>query len=161
MFACSTVLLSFLFYYLIMSTIVPTTEFTQFGFFTFFSGLLSLVFAHKILHCIPIWLSGGRAKVKFGSNKAIPTMTIKLINPLSKNIYILALLSPLVIITSACAIGSFMRPDLLPYFSILTSVNFGLAFYDLTYASYLFRAPKKCFVGDYSEGIHILIKQAI
>jgi hypothetical protein len=161
MFSTSTVLLSFLFYYLIMSTIVQTTEFTQFGFGTFIIGLLLLVISHKILHCLPIWLFGGRAFIKFGKYMFVPTMSIKLKEPLSRNIYLLALISPLAIITSLCAVGSIMWPEYLPYFSILTSVNFGLAFYDLVYASHLLKAPKKCFIEDHDEGFHILIKQAV
>ncbi|OLS36632.1 hypothetical protein BTR22_11430 [Alkalihalophilus pseudofirmus] len=162
MFSSSTVLLSFLFYYLVMSTIVQTTEFTQFGFVTVVLSLFGLVLTHKLLHFLPIWLFGGRAKIKISTRKLLfPLMDIKLREPLSRNVYLLALFSPLVFITTAGAVGSIMWPQFLPYFSILTSINFGLAFYDLVYASHLMKAPKQCYIEDHDEGFHILIKQAV
>ncbi|TWI56213.1 DUF3267 domain-containing protein [Halalkalibacter nanhaiisediminis] len=161
MYSGCTMLFSFLFYYLVVSTLVKTPELTNIGFFFFIGSIIFLVIIHQALHIIPIWLCGNKAKVKLKWNSFIPTLTVKITKPLSRNLYLTALLMPFLVITVVGAIASVLFPMYIAYISIMSSIHFGLVFYDLVYVSYLLKAPKKCFVETHAEGFHILIKQAM
>ncbi|MFC0561786.1 DUF3267 domain-containing protein [Halalkalibacter alkalisediminis] len=161
MYSGCTMLFSFLFYYLVVSILIPTPELTNIGLLFFIFSILILVFIHKGLHLIPIWLCGKRATFKVQWAYLIPILTIKTSKPLSRNLYLTALLTPVFVITTIGAFASAMFPMYIAIISILSSIHFGLAFYDIVYASYLIKAPKRSYVENHEEGFHILIKQAV
>ncbi|ARK29167.1 DUF3267 domain-containing protein [Halalkalibacter krulwichiae] len=159
MYSGTTMLLSFLFYYLVVSTVIPTNELTNISFFALITSIISIVYIHKCLHLLPIWLCGKKATIKVHWLYIIPILSIKTTKPLPRNLYLLALLTPIFIMTSIGALAITVFPMYLALISILSSIHFGIAFYDVIYASYLIKAPKKSFVEDHDEGFHILIKQ--
>lgn len=88
----------------------------------------------------------------------MPLISVKLNGPIARNLYVLSLITPAILITMAFAFLSIMFPTYLAFISILTSIHFGLIFFDVIYLSYIIKAPKKSLVEDHSEGIHILTK---
>ncbi len=156
-----TMLFSFLFYYLFISSFVKTSELTNVNLFIFIGSIPLLVIIHKALHIIPIWLCGKRALFKLEWVGFIPKLSVKISKPLSRNLYLIALLMPVLVMTAVGTFAAIIFPMYIAYISIMSSIQFGLAFYDVIYASYLLKAPKKSFVEDHAEGFHILVKQAI
>jgi hypothetical protein len=106
-------------------------------------------------------MCGKKATFKVQWFYLIPLLSLKTSNPLPRNLYLIALLTPVVVITSIGALATAIFPMYLAFISILSSIHFGIAFYDIIYASYLIKAPKKSFVEDHEEGFHILVKQAM
>lgn len=154
-----TMLFSFLIYYLLISSIMKTPELTSVSFPIIVSSILAIVIIHKLLHLLPIWLCGKKANLQIGWLHCLPVTTIRFTKPLSKNLYLIALVMPFLIITSAGAIISILYPMYIAYISILTSIHFGLVFFDLVYALYVIKAPKRCLVEKHREEFHILLKQ--
>ncbi|WP_227937863.1 DUF3267 domain-containing protein [Alkalihalobacillus deserti] len=161
MYSGCTMLFSFLFYYLVVSMLIPTQKLTNIGLLFFILSIVTLVFMHKGLHLIPIWICGKRATFKVQWVCLIPILSIKTSIPLSRNLYLTALLTPVFVITTIGALASALFPMYIAIISILSSIHFGLAFYDIVYASYLLKAPKRSFVENHEEGFHILVKQAV
>lgn len=161
MYSTGTMLLSFLFYYLVVSSILKSPELKHVSFTIYVGSIIFLVIIHQILHLIPIWICRNRASYKLKWMFCVPMITIKSSNPLSRNLYLISLMTPLIVLTCITVLSSVLFPMYLAYISILSSIHFGLSLYDLIYASYLMKAPKKCFIENHSEGYHILIKQAM
>ncbi|WP_332694138.1 DUF3267 domain-containing protein [Halalkalibacter lacteus] len=161
MYSGFTMLFSFLFYYLAVSSIIPTTESPTISLPIFIISIIAVLLFHKLLHLIPIWMCGKKAIIKARWVSFIPMLSVKVSRPLSRNLYLTALLTPIFTITSIGALASVMLPMYIAYISILSSIHFGLAFYDILYASYLIKAPKQSYIENHEEGLHILIKRAV
>ncbi|WP_088102681.1 DUF3267 domain-containing protein [Halalkalibacter urbisdiaboli] len=162
MFSGCTMLFSFLLYYLVISTFVHTTAYSiKISFSLFIAGILAIIIIHKCLHCLPIWVSGRKGTLTWKWMYGFPVMTLSLCTPLTKKLYVISLLMPVIVITSCTSLASIAFPTYLPLFSILAAVNFGLCFYDFIYVSYILKAPRQSYVTNHSEGVHILVKQQI
>ncbi|MDT8862022.1 DUF3267 domain-containing protein [Alkalihalobacillus sp. MEB130] len=161
MYSGCTMLFTFLFYYLVVSSLLPTTQSPNVSFPFFMMSILALFFVHKLLHLLPIWICGKKALLKTNWFSAIPVFSVRISKPLARNLYLTALLTPVLTITAIGAFASAMFPMYIAYISILSSIHFGFAFYDILYASYVIKAPKHSFVENHEEGFHILIKQAV
>ncbi|WP_100406541.1 DUF3267 domain-containing protein [Bacillus solitudinis] len=161
MFSACNMLVSFLLYYLLISSFIQSDHTVQLDFGLFIIGLIAVIVFHKLLHCLPIWICRKKSIISWRWVLGFPIMTLKLCTPISKKVYLISLLMPVFVLTLASGIASIVYPSYLPLFSVLASINFGLCFYDFIYVSYVLKAPKQCFVEDYSEGVHILVKQQI
>ncbi|MBP3951452.1 DUF3267 domain-containing protein [Bacillus suaedae] len=154
-----TILFSFLFYYLVISSIIKTPKLIEISFHSILLSIILLVFSHKLLHLLPLWICGKKAILKIDRSYFFPLLTIKIKGPLSKSLYLATLFMPGLIITSASALASTMYPMYIAYISILTSIHFGLVFFDIVYISYILKAPKRCLVEKHSEGFNILLRK--
>ncbi|MCL7747001.1 DUF3267 domain-containing protein [Halalkalibacter alkaliphilus] len=161
MYSGCTMLFTFLFSYLVVSSLLPTTQSPNVSLPFFVMSIIAILIVHKILHLLPIWLCGKKAMLKTNWLTPIPVLSVQLSKPLARNLYLTALLTPVLTITAIGAVASAMFPMYIAYISIISSIHFGLAFYDILYASYLFKAPKDSYVKNHEEGFHILIKQAV
>ncbi|WP_062050588.1 DUF3267 domain-containing protein [Bacillus sp. JCM 19034] len=157
-FSLCTMLFSFLLYFLFISSLVGPHEFVHVRFITIISSIVLLIAIHKLLHLIPIWLCGKKATITIKFVLFLPLIGVKLNEPIARNLYVTSLLTPAILITMACALLSIMFPSYLAVISIITSIHFGLIFFDVIYLTYLIKAPKKSLVEDHSEGFHILTK---
>ncbi|GAE25884.1 hypothetical protein JCM9140_1905 [Halalkalibacter wakoensis JCM 9140] len=160
MYSGCTMLFSFLFYYLVVSSLISTTESPNISLPLFVISIIALLFFHKVLHLLPLWICGKKANVKTNWLSAIPVYSVRFSKPLARNVYLISLLTPVLVITTTGALASAMFPTYLAYISILSSIHFGVAFYDILFASYLIKAPKQSYVENHEEGFHILVKQA-
>ncbi|WP_026672497.1 DUF3267 domain-containing protein [Alkalihalobacterium bogoriense] len=154
----SSIIGFFLFFYLLLSSIIPTPPYMEYGVLPLLIGIPVLFIVHKLLHCVPIWMIGKKAKIEWAKTNRIPKLFCHIIEPLPRNVCLISTLFPVFIITFICCVGAYLSPAHLHYFSILASVNFGLSVYDILYAMQVTRAPKEAFISDHKEGFHILIK---
>lgn len=159
-FSTLLTLLYFIAFYLTFSMVYPKTEHAIVPILPFLGSIALLFPIHKLLHWLPLTVAGMKATMRLEKGMAIvPKMHCETCNPISRNLYLIAALSPAVVIT-AVAIGfSITMPAYVSFFSILAAINLGLSFSDFIYASQVLKAPRHAFVEDRSEGFHILIKQ--
>ena len=153
-------LLYFIAFYLVFSLLYPTTKHAIVPILPFLGSLAVLFPIHKIIHWLPLTLAGLKATMKFEKGTMIPMMRCETCSPISRNLFLIAALSPAVIITVAAIVASVYMPTYVSFFSILAAINLGFSFSDFIYASQVLRAPKHAYVEDRSEGFHILIKRA-
>ncbi|WP_216829383.1 DUF3267 domain-containing protein [Alkalihalobacterium elongatum] len=156
----TSAILFFLIFYLFLSSIVNTTSVNQYGVVPFIVGLFLVPVFHKILHCIPIWLCGKKAKLIIKKIERIPILYCFIPYTISKRLCITSSLFPLVVITLVMITGSVLSPEHLPYFTIYATVNFGLSVYDMIYVTHLIKAPKSSLIEDHFDGFHILLNKA-
>ncbi|MCM3762626.1 DUF3267 domain-containing protein [Alkalihalobacillus oceani] len=159
-YSVCTMLFSFLLYYLAVSSFVGASQLTNISLFLFLLSIPVLVLVHKVLHMIPIWLCGKRVLLKVERLSIIPTLAVKMTKPVSRDLFLISLLMPLLVLTTVGAAAAIAFPAYIAYISIMSSIHFGLAFFDLIYASYLIKAPKNSYIENHAEGFHILVKQA-
>lgn len=153
-------LLYFIAFYLVFSLLYPTTKHAIVPILPFLGSLAVLFPIHKIIHWLPLTLAGLKATMKFEKGALLPLMRCETCSPISRNLFLIAALSPAVSITAAAITASIYMPTYVSFFSILAAINLGFSFSDFLYASQVLRAPKNAYVEDRSEGFHILIKQA-
>ncbi|MCK0473950.1 DUF3267 domain-containing protein [Halalkalibacter sp. APA_J-10(15)] len=158
LFSACTMLFSFLFYYLIISSFTQAHEFVHVSFTSMICSIVLLIATHKLLHLIPVWLCGKKASITCKFVMFLPLTSIKLYEPISRNLYVLSLITPAILLTMVGAFLSIMYPTYVAFISILTSVHFGLIFFDFVYLSYIVKAPKRSLVENHPEGFHILLK---
>ncbi|OLO36437.1 hypothetical protein BTR23_15330 [Alkalihalophilus pseudofirmus] len=156
----TSAILFFLIYYLFLSSFIDVTNVNQYGVLSFIIGLFLVPLIHKLLHCVPIWLCGKKAKLTIKKRKFMPILFCFIPNTISKRLCITASLFPLIMITTITTIGSIVSPEHLPYFVIYSAINFGLSIYDIIYVNYLIRAPKSSFIEDHYDEFHILLNRA-
>ncbi len=161
LFSVSAIIFSFLLLYLFFSTLFPTQTVTEYGILPLIIGLLFILPIHKALHCIPVWMLGKKAYLSFQKKHSTLSGMIHcyIPSPLSRNVSIITLLFPVIIITLLCAIGAYLSPEHMHYFVIISSINMGISVYDFVYVSHLFRAPRNSFIEDFPEGFHILVNR--
>ncbi|WP_078552621.1 DUF3267 domain-containing protein [Bacillus alkalicellulosilyticus] len=159
MISCISILIFFLFYYLLLSSLISVTQYIEYGILPIILGIPTVILLHKLFHCIPIWLSGNKANIEVVMADRIPRVFCCIPQPLHRNTCILSALFPVLLVTSGCFIGATFSPEHLHYFAIFASINFGMSIYDLMYAYQLTKAPKDSLIEDHREGFHILIKR--
>lgn len=113
---------------------------------------------HKLLHFIPIARHKERLRFsivkKFGF---IPTLNIKIHEPILKSRYIVSLVIPFIMINSLLILGAMLFPSFRHYFAILLSYHSGLCLIDLLYVRHLVKTPKKALIEETDKGFEILI----
>ncbi|MCA0989192.1 DUF3267 domain-containing protein [Guptibacillus algicola] len=160
-FSTLLTLLYFIAFYLTFSMFYPKTEHAIVPILPFLGSLAILFPIHKLLHWLPLTFAGMKATMRLEKGMAIvPKMHCETCNPISRNLYLTAALSPAIVITAAAIGFSIAMPSYVSFFSILAAINLGFSFSDFLYASQVFKAPRHAFVEDRSEGFHILIKRA-
>ncbi len=160
-FSTLLTLLYFIAFYLVFSMLYPTTKHAIVPILPFLGSLAVLFPIHKLIHWLPLTLAGLKATMKLEKGLVlVPMMRCETCSPISRNLFLVAALSPAFIITAAAITASVYLPSYVSFFSILAAINLGFSFSDFLYASQVLRAPKNAYVEDRSEGFHILIKRA-
>ncbi|TLS38053.1 DUF3267 domain-containing protein [Pseudalkalibacillus caeni] len=161
LFSFIVTMLCFISLYLFFSVLQPNTKHVIVPFFPFLGSIVLLLFVHKVLHCLPLWLSGIKTTVRIENiTRKLPIVRCEIERPVSRALYLIAVLSPAISITVTASLLSALFPAYMAFFAILSSINIGLSCIDLIYAIQVLRAPRHAFVEDHSEGFHILVKQA-
>ncbi|MGO4887486.1 DUF3267 domain-containing protein [Anaerobacillus sp. MEB173] len=160
MIALTAMLAYFNIFYLSFSVLM-TTELIEYGFLAFFVGILLIIPLHKLLHCIPIWLTRRKATLSIRIiRNCIPLVYYRIYGTIPRNLSILSVVAPAVTITGFCIIGTYFMPYYLHYFAIFSAVNIGLSVTDFIYLKQLIKAPKHSYVEDFSTGFHILLRRS-
>ncbi|BAB04901.1 DUF3267 domain-containing protein [Halalkalibacterium halodurans] len=158
MISATTMLMTFLVYYLVLSSLIKVPPYLGLGPYLYIVGAIGVIGLHKLLHIFPLWVCGQRLIIERNNKGFLPFLNIKTKDPLSKNLFLFSLLFPGVVITIICSISVLLFPQGLHLFAILTAINLGLAVYDIVYALQVVKAPKASLIENHRTGFHILIR---
>jgi hypothetical protein len=153
-----TMLFTFILLYIPATYLFVATNFYDNHFIYFILALILLYPAHKLLHFLPIAHLNDKIRkvveIKYGF---IPTLKIQITEPIKKYQFLIALLSPFVIINTGLLIASFIYPHYAHYFTILIAYHIGICVPDLIYGKDVIRSPKNAFIEENEDGFEILI----
>lgn len=122
--------------------------------------LILIIPIHKLVHCIPLWLSGTRAHIRWDRSIMLPVLNCHFKHPISKRLCIVVMATPAVIGTVLTFALTWVFPSEMDYFATVGALNFGLSAADFIYIINLVKAPHNAFVEDDQDGCKILVKQS-
>lgn len=139
-----------------------TTPLSDRYFFFFFLAILAVYPLHKMLHFLP--LIGSRKCLKIILRKQLvllPGISLHVKEPVAKTRFLLALLTPFVLMNTVIVLLSALFPAYIHYFAILLAYHCSLCLTDLIYVRHLLRTPKHALIEETETGFEILVPQAI
>lgn len=154
-----TMVFVFILSYLFINLLFPNVHLKDGHFLMFVLLLISINPIHKLLHALPILLSGCRVSLKLKQFFWLPTFQIKACQSISRVNMIVSLLVPFVIITSIIIFGSIQYPAYMHYFCIAMALNIGLCVRDFIFLKHLLTAPKMSYIEEYEDGYEVLIQK--
>lgn len=154
-----TMLLSFVTIYTIISLGFADGKLRDDYTIMFIGGLIILYPIHKLLHLLPLLFAVNKLKMQTGPLKFCPTFSIKVKEPISKRLFLLALLTPIVIGSSFLLFCALLYPSYAHYFTILLSLHIGICVSDIISLKNVMNSPQKCFVEENEDGFEILISK--
>lgn len=158
MISLMTMLLTFIILYVPISYFFVTTTLYDNHFFLFVSGIILIYPIHKLLHYLPIAHLGSKIKKKLEWKYRIyPIIQIRVQEPISKSLFLFALLLPFIAITVMLVCACFLLPHYIHYITILLAYQTGISVSDLVYAYNIIRAPKEALIEENDEGFEILV----
>jgi hypothetical protein len=149
----------FVLFYVSFSLLFPNAHLKTSQLWHLVSGLLLVFPIHKVLHCLPIWLSGKKAslQVRLEVNN-FPMLYCKLPSVLPRNVSLITAALPTILVTFGSIIGSLVYPEYIYVFAIYSSLNIALSTIDVIYFVHLWKAPRCAFLEDNPKIFHILTK---
>jgi hypothetical protein len=127
---------------------------------TFMFGLLSIYPLHKFFHLLPFIPYARQIKCKcLRKLQIVPIVSLRVDLPISKYRYVVALISPFIIINSTLLLGCIYFTHHAHYFTILLAYHTGICAIDLIYAKQLMYSPKNALIEENDDGFEILIFQ--
>lgn len=153
--------LTFMFTFLIFSSLQPETQLKGIGLEVLLLIMLMIYPLHSILHAVPLWMIGIATTWKFDRDrrKQLPVIKYSFSKPVSRNMYVIAMISPFIILGTASIAGAVLMPGYMHYFLIIFSLNSGMALHDFAFIRQLVKAPKHCTVERKLDGMDIVLKQ--
>jgi Putative zincin peptidase len=126
----------------------------------FVFGLLSIYPLHKLIHLLPIFPYVKKMRWRWDRKLLIlPIVSLRVDRPISKNLYMIALLAPFLVINSILLYGCIQFPHYSHYFAILLAFHSGICAIDFIYAKQLMNSPKNALIEENEDGYEILIYQ--
>ncbi|MET0959948.1 MAG: DUF3267 domain-containing protein [Psychrobacillus psychrotolerans] len=129
-------------------------------FWIFTIAFLSVYPLHKIFHFIP--MIGLKEKIKFivfNQFRFIPTLHLRIIEPIQKGRFLLILLAPFIFLNTLLVLGALTVPVFAHYFTILFAYHCGICLIDLIYVKNLSKSPKSALIEETDAGYEILIAE--
>ncbi|MGV3489020.1 MAG: DUF3267 domain-containing protein [Tuberibacillus sp.] len=149
----------FVIFNLAFTNIYGSIKINQFNILLFLLCVLFVYPMHKLLHAVPIWMTGKKASVKLDRSGFIPTLFCQIPGTTSKRLYSMVILFPFLFMTGALIVLTVFYPDGIHYYSVTGAINFGISVTDLLSFFYLFSAPSHSIIEEDQNGCRILIKQ--
>ena len=151
------VIIVFSFAYVLLGIINDTHKSDDY-FLLFMLGFLSIYPLHKLLHFIPLYKFRNNLKIvnkkQFGF---LPTVSIRVVEPINKKRFIYSLLAPFIFINLVLIIGALLIPVFSHYFTMLLAYHCGICLIDLIYVKHLSKSPKSAYIEETEAGFEILI----
>ncbi|TQR19049.1 DUF3267 domain-containing protein [Psychrobacillus vulpis] len=147
----------FSFAYVLLGIINDTSKSDDY-FWIFVLAFFSIYPTHKLFHYIPLFRF--RDKVRFSIKKQfgfLPIVSIRIFEPINKNIFVFSLLAPFIFINLALLTAALLLPIFAHYFTILLAYHCGMCLIDLIYVKNLLKSPKKALIEETDAGYEILI----
>lgn len=153
-----TMLLTFIILYISLSYLFVPTTFYDNHFFLFIFCLILVYPVHKLLHLLPISHLGPKIRKRI-ERKFIffPSIQITAHEPISKHLFLLALLLPFVTLTAILVAFCFMLPHYVHYITILLAYQTGISVPDLVRTVNILKAPKHAYIEENEDGFEILV----
>lgn len=124
--------------------------------------VLTLYPVHKFMHFIALYDLRHhltlRVRVQFFF---IPVLHMRLREPISKNRYIVALLTPFIFLNALILLGTLLLPAYTHYGTLLLAYHSGLCLIDILYVKYLWKSPKEAQIEETPKGYEILVPPTI
>ncbi|WP_078597344.1 DUF3267 domain-containing protein [Evansella clarkii] len=150
-----TMMVYFMVYFVFFTTFITSEPLVDYG-VLFLTILMVMVFPlHVLLHCLPIWLSGSKARIRV-RKQHWPYIYYSAMGTISKQTAILSAIFPGVVITTGSVLVTVTMPHIMHYMAMMSALNIGICVYDFLHMKQLSRAPKKCLVEEHRNGYHIL-----
>jgi Putative zincin peptidase len=154
-----TMLFIFILTYLPINLLLPNIHLKDDHFFIFILLLFSMFPIHKLLHVVPLLISGSRVSMKIKFFYLLPVIQVKASESIKKRNMLLSLMSPFLIVTIALLLGSLFFSDYLHYFCIAMALHIGICVPDFMISKHLLLAPKMCFIEEFDDGYEVLVQR--
>lgn len=116
---------------------------------------------HKLLHFVPVAHLGNKMKKLLEFKCGVfPIIQIKIYEPISKWLFLFALLFPFIIINSILIGACILFPHYVHYFTILLAFHVGICFPDMICAKNVITAPNCSYIEENDDGIEILLENS-
>lgn len=154
-----TMMITFISIYLPLVVVFPSVQLKEGNFLLFLLLMACVVPCHKLLHAVPLWMSGYRVSLKMKLQAYVPVIYIKTNCNVNKTNMLLSLLTPFLAITALMIAGLMNFPSYLHYFSLGIAFHTGLCITDFIFLNQLVKAPKKCVIEEADESFEILFQK--
>ncbi|MTH53373.1 hypothetical protein GKZ89_08085 [Bacillus mangrovi] len=152
-------IIAFIALYLPLSMVEPARK-PDAGEVIYFAVILALILpVHKMLHALPLMLSGNMPKAKIEYAAMIPMLRLKPCVCVSKQVMLATLLAPFILLTAAGIQASLLMPEYVHYFCLASALHIGWCIPDLIYARQIVAAPRSCRVDEGRNALEILIEK--
>jgi hypothetical protein len=153
-----TMLLAFILFFLPLNVFYSNTQLHEDGLLLFTTSLLLIFPCHKLLHALPLFLSGKKLTMKIDRESFIlPLISVRPNRSSSKYLMIIVLLTPFILITGIMFSACVLFPEYIHYFTIIAAINLGFCVSDFIFIKQLIKAPKSCIIEENGDGYDILI----
>ncbi|MBZ5750808.1 MULTISPECIES: DUF3267 domain-containing protein [Metabacillus] len=154
-----TMVFIFILTYLPINLLLPNVHLKDEHFFMFVLLLLSMFPIHKLLHAIPLLISGNRVSMKIKFFYLLPVIQMKASQSIKKRNMLISLMSPFLILTIALFSGSMFFPDYVHYFCIAMALHIGICVPDFIISKHILLAPKMSFIEEFDDGYEVLVQR--
>lgn len=157
-----TMLFTFILLYIPVTYLFISTSLYDNYFIIFIAGILLMYPTHKIFHYLPICFLNKKIKkdIHF-SNCFLPVINIRVDEPIQKGYFLLALLTPFLMINGLLVIGCISMPHYLHYFTILIAFHTGLCVSDFLGLKNVLFAPRHSYIEENEDGFEILVSNSL
>ncbi|MDQ0232312.1 DUF3267 domain-containing protein [Metabacillus malikii] len=152
-----TMIFVFILTYLPINLLLPNNRLNDEHFIIFVLLYISLLPIHKLLHALPLLISGCRVSTKIKYYFMIPVLEVKACNSIKKGSMIISLLAPFLIITSLLLLSSLSFTSYIHYICIAMAFHIGLCVPDFIFIKHLIFAPKTSMIEEFEDGYEVLI----
>lgn len=154
-----TMILVFILTYLPINLLFPKIHLNDRYFLFFMLILVSMIPIHKLLHVIPLVLTGCRVSINIKFYRLFPAFQLKACDGIKKNRMIISLLTPFLTFTTLFLIGGIYYPAYMHYFSIAMAFHIGICVPDFLLLKHLLFAPKVCLIEEFEDGYEVLVQK--
>lgn len=137
-------------------------HFTDRLFWLFIIAIIAIYPVHKYFHFLALFDLRQhltlRVRIQF---YFIPVLHMRIREPISKNRYILALLTPFIVLNIFILIGTYFFPAYTHYGTLLLAYHCSLCLIDILYVKYLLHSPKDAQIEETPKGYEILVPPTI
>ncbi|MFC4738263.1 DUF3267 domain-containing protein [Bacillus daqingensis] len=148
-------LLYFLVFYTMFQTFGSQAALQEAGFFYTILLLMLILPLHLVLHCLPVWAAGKKAKFGFRRSQW-PFLFYSVKEPVPRTLSLVSTLFPAAVLTLTAFAAAALLPAYTHVIGIVSAFHFGLCTYDFFTARQMFAAPKECLIEDNRSGFHIV-----
>lgn len=144
----------------VLLNLLYSTPLSDSYFLIFILSILAVYPLHKLCHFLP--LIGSRKCLQFILRKQlglVPGISLHVKEPVAKTRFLLALLTPFLLLNSLFILLSAFFPAYIHYLAILLAYHCSLCLTDLIYIRHLLRTPKHALIEETETGFEILVPQ--